>query len=137
MPRTPKPAPPAEPDTSTATKPANKQDAVRLALEAGVTSPTQIGGYVKEHFGLEMTAAHASTAKGILLRTRKVKKGKPGPRPGNKRAEQASPTPARTATPSTEAGLTPHDLRLLSEMARRAGGFQRLREYVDLLGGSR
>jgi TatD DNase family protein len=31
--------------------------------------------------------------------------------------------------------LTPRDLRLLSEMARRAGGFQQLRDFLDVLGG--
>jgi hypothetical protein len=67
MPRTRKAAPSAEPQTSTATKPATKQDAVRLALEAGVSSPTQIARSVKDHFGMEMTADHASTAKGNLL----------------------------------------------------------------------
>jgi hypothetical protein len=32
-------------------------------------------------------------------------------------------------------GARSHDLRLLSEMARRAGGFQRLRQFLDVLGG--
>jgi hypothetical protein len=44
---------------------------------------------------------------------------------------------AGAATPSREAGLTAQDLRLLSEMVRRAGGFQQLREFLDVLGGSR
>jgi hypothetical protein len=38
-------------------------------------------------------------------------------------------------TPPREARLTPHDVRLLSEMARRVGGFQQLREFLDVLGG--
>jgi hypothetical protein len=135
MPRKRTAAQSANPEPSTATKPATKQEAVRLAMEAGVTSPTEIARYVKDHFGMEMTAQHASTAKGILLRTKKVKKGKPGRKPGKKRTEQAGPAAARPITPSREVGLTPHDLRLLSEMARRAGGFQQLRDFLDVLGG--
>jgi hypothetical protein len=57
--------------------------------------------------------------------------------PVTSRLEQAGPAPARKATPSREAGLTAQDLRLLSEMARRAGGFQQLREFIGVLGGSR
>jgi hypothetical protein len=37
--------------------------------------------------------------------------------------------------PPREGGLTPHDLRLLTEMAQRAGGFQQLRRFLDVLGG--
>jgi hypothetical protein len=77
---------------------------------------------------MEMTPEHASTAKGILFPS---KKGKPG----KKRAGQAGPAAARPITPSREAGLTAHDLLLLSEMARRAGGFQQLRDFLDVLGG--
>jgi hypothetical protein len=82
-----------------------------------------------------MTAEHASTSKGILLRQRKAKRGKPGPKPGKKGTEPAGPAAARPITPSREAGLTAHDLRLLSEMAQRAGGFQQLRDFLDVLGG--
>jgi hypothetical protein len=63
-------------------------------------------------------------------------RGFPGlPKRGKKRAEQTGPAAARPITPPREAGLTPHDLRLLTEMARRAGGFQQLREFLDVLRG--
>jgi hypothetical protein len=32
-------------------------------------------------------------------------------------------------------GARSHDLRLLCEMAQRAGGFQQLREFLDVLAG--
>jgi hypothetical protein len=119
-----------------ATKPANKQDAVRLALEAGVTSPTAIAQYVQDKFGMEMTVAHVSTTKGILIRQGKArKKRKPGRKPGKKRAEQADGARARVAATTWEEGLTPQDLRLLSEMAQRAGGYAQLRQFIDVLGG--
>ena len=47
-----------------------KLEAVRQALsELGNDAmPTQIKGFVKERFGLEMTTNHISTAKGQILR---------------------------------------------------------------------
>src|SRR5262249_44829826 len=116
--------------------PATKQEAVRLALAARVRSPTQIARYVKDHFGMELTPAHASTIKGQLKREKKVKKrGANGRRkkraPGS--TDQAAQTPARARPAAQVAGLTPGDLTTLVEMARRAGGIERLVEYLEVL----
>src|SRR4051812_20501401 len=54
------------PPSSPATKPATKKEAVQFALAAGVSMPKAIAKYVKEHFNMEVTPAHASTVKGGL-----------------------------------------------------------------------
>jgi hypothetical protein len=121
--------------------PATKQEAVRLALAAGIRSPTEIAGYVKRTFGMEMTPAHVSTVKGFLKRKKKAKKQKT--RGGKKRAEaqadRAVPAPSKTkpAAQTQASGLTPGDLSALVEMAQRAGGIERLVEYLEVLKGIR
>jgi hypothetical protein len=113
-------------------RPANKTEAVELALAAGVTSPTEIAAYAKEHFGLDITKAHVSTIKGNLKKKKGKKKS--GRKPGRKPAP-VSQTAAKVTkeAPSGEAGLTMKDLASLLDMARRAGGFDALQEYVEVL----
>jgi hypothetical protein len=112
--------------------PANKTEAVGLAMAAGVSSPTEIAVYVKDQYGLTITPAHVSTIKGNLKRARRKKK--PGRKSGRKAASAGASAPRSTPqAPAGEAGLTTKDLTSLIEMARRAGGFDVLHEYVEVL----
>jgi hypothetical protein len=60
-----------------------KMEAVRRALEAmgRDATPTQMQPYIKDNFGIEMSADHISTAKGIILRKKKAGRGKGAKRP--------------------------------------------------------
>jgi hypothetical protein len=60
---------PAAP-TQAATAPISKQEAVRQGLAAvgRDAMPVQLQAWIREHLGVEMTAGHVSTAKGIILR---------------------------------------------------------------------
>jgi hypothetical protein len=123
-----------------AAKPATKKEAVQLALAAGVSSPTEIAVYVKRTFNVDMTPEHVSTIKGILKRPKKGAGKKAGPgrkKKAQQSAEQPQQPPARTRTASPAAGPTAQDLILLAELAARAGGFERLRQFVAALGGLR
>jgi hypothetical protein len=115
------------------TTPANKTEAVVEALAAGITSPTEIASYIKGHFGLTITPAHVSTIKGNLKRARKGKK-KAGRNPARKPAPagQSAATVTKPA-PRSEGGLTAKDLASLLDMARKAGGFDVLQEFVEVL----
>jgi len=119
-------------------KPATKQEAVRLALAAGVNSPTEIAAYVKRTFDIDITTAHVSNIKGILNRGKKGgKKAGPGRKKKAQQPVEQPEQPTRTKPTPAAAGLTAQDLILLAELAARAGGFERLREFVDALGGFR
>jgi hypothetical protein len=123
-----------------AAKPATKKEAVQLALAAGVSSPTEIAVYVKRTFNLDMTPEHVSTIKGILNRPKKgagKKAGTARKKKAQQPAKQPQQPPARTRTAPPAAGLTAQDLILLAELAARAGGFERLRQFVAALGGLR
>jgi hypothetical protein len=122
-----------------ARKPATKKEAVQLALAAGVSSPTEIAAYVKQTFDVDITPAHASNIKGILKRQKKAG-GKKAGTARKKKAQQAVEQPEhpiRTKPTPPAAGLTAQDLILLADLAARVGGFERLRQFVDALGGLR
>jgi hypothetical protein len=57
-----------------------KVEAVRRALKAlgNDATPSQLQPYIKQTFGIEMTPAHITTCKGVILRKGKKK---PGPKP--------------------------------------------------------
>ena len=121
--------------------PATKKEAVRLALKARVHSPTQIAEYLKRTFGMDITPAHVSTIKGTLKRRKKGKKPKTrgGKKPAVAPAEQAVPAPRKTrpAAQTQPSRLTVVDLSTLVDVARRAGGIERLVEYLEVLKGIR
>jgi hypothetical protein len=129
---------PAATAASEATVPATKKEAVRLALQAKVRSPTEIADYVRRIFGMEMTPAHVSTIKGQLKREKKGKK----PSGNGRRKKQAKAAAAQPAPPPSKVkpatqvkvgGLLPEDLTALLAMAQRAGGIARLVEYLEVL----
>jgi hypothetical protein len=101
-----------------------------------MSSPTEISNHVKTAYGLDVTPNYVSVIKSEIGMTKKSKGRKPGPK---SKAEKAAATPpaAKPAPAPREVGLTPQDLRALSEMASRVGGFGRLREFIDVLGDVR
>jgi hypothetical protein len=110
-----------------------KKDAVKEALEMGISSPTKIAEHVKTTHGLDITANYVSVIKGELGKTKKRK----GRKPGRKAKTTAGQPAAKPVSAPKEGGLSPQDLRLLSELASRVGGFDRLREFIDVLGNVR
>ena len=130
--KTKKPVPEASatgPDTATP----SKSEAVREAMSKGITSPTAIAAHLKAAYGLDITTAHVSTIKGGLKNKKGT--GKRGrPKGSTKKAVAKEVAPAKTASAAKGTGLTPMDLRLLSNLARQAGGIAQLREYLDVLG---
>jgi hypothetical protein len=120
--------------------PANKTEAVRLALAEGVTSPQKIAGHVKDKYGLDITPAHASTIKGTLKRKKGKGKGKargkPGRKPNHQQAAVATSAhapPAKRVAAASGSGLTSQDLAALAEIAERVGGIDRLQEFLAAL----
>src|SRR6267142_438017 len=104
-------------------KPLTKLDAVRRALaELGRDAkPTQIQGFVKERFGVEMTTDHISTSKGDILRKARKQTKSSAPRPvvqpsaarkpagGNKNATGPKSTVAPVAVSNRMSGGIPLD----------------------------
>jgi hypothetical protein len=112
-------------------KPSSKKEAVRRALAAGVDSPTEMVGWIKDKFNMDITPGHAKTAKGTILRGRKGGKGKRGRK--GRRAGRPAQAPAAVSRASEEAGLSPQELRGLVELAHRVGGIDQLKEFLDVL----
>ena len=113
----------------------DKTEAVKEALAQGITSPTQIADHIRRRRGLEITPGHVTTIKGALKR----KGGLPQPsaarasrqeEPAGTRGEQPAAAPTPTSAPG---GLTPQDLAALAAIAERAGGIDRLQEYLAVL----
>jgi hypothetical protein len=101
----------------------SKTDAVKAALEEGMTSPNEISAHVKKKHGLDVTPAYVSTIKGNLKEKPVNGRKKPGPKPGQKKAVQAE----------ASRGLSARDLGALADLAQRAGGLDKLEEYLSAL----
>ena len=99
-----------------------KQEAVRQALaELGNDAmPMQIKGFVKERFGIEMTTAHISTAKGDILR----KGGRKG-----KSLVKKTQVPPSSAGP-TKGGIALVDILAVKNLVGRLGA-EPLRTLID------
>jgi hypothetical protein len=114
----------------------SKQEAVRRALaELGNNAkPVEIKPFVKERFGIEMSADHISTAKGTILKKAKGKKKRR--RAAKKEAAPtapAQPTPRpRTESGKAGDGITLDDIRTVRELLDRVGA-DRLRALIGLL----
>ena len=125
--------------TTSAPQPAqgiSKQEAVRRALaELGKNAkPSEIKPFVKERFGIEMSADHISTAKGTILKKAKTKKKT---KAAVKR--EAAPTAPAQATPRPRpetgqagGGISLDDIRTVRELLDRVGA-DRLRALIELL----
>jgi hypothetical protein len=121
----------------------SKKEAVRLALgELGRDAkPAQLRPYIKETFGLDMTPAHITTAKGELLRG----KGGKGKATKGKKAAPKLPTtataPAPPAQPPAKApaggsrsggGIRLEDIEAVQGLLGRVGA-DTLRGLIDVL----
>jgi hypothetical protein len=109
-------------------KPANKTEAVRLALGAlggRKASPAQIDDYLRREFKITMSLQHISTTKSNLLRG----KGK-----GRRRKKGAQAAPA-AAAPAAAPAFSLKDLREVRAVVDRVGveKFKDLREFREVL----
>jgi hypothetical protein len=106
--------------------PASKMDAVRRAL--GVlgrkASPSEIQEFVKDSWGIEMSAKMASVYKS---KTRKGgKRGRPGRKPKGESAVTAA------APRGAALGVSFRDLRTIKDLSERLG-HSRLQELVEIM----
>ena len=103
----------------------NKMEAIRRALAklGNKAMPTEIQGFIKTNFGVEMTTQAISVYKHKLVK----KKGKPGRKPMVVGAtDEAAPKPV------AHAGVSFKDMRLVKEISDRLGP-ARMRELVALM----
>jgi hypothetical protein len=110
----------------------SKKEAVRRALKAlgkGAT-PSALRPWIKQQFGIEMSADHISTAKGEILRKRygKGKKKKTADK-----AKAPAHRPEKSAAPpsSVPGTVSLDDVRLVKDLVARVGPEQ-LRGLIDL-----
>jgi hypothetical protein len=124
-------------DGTTATP--SKTEAVKEAIAQGMTSPTEIVAHVKSTYGLDVTPNHVSMIKTALKRkgTTGRKRGRPKGSTKKAVAKEVAPAPAKAVSAAKGGSLTPQDLRLLTTLARQAGGIAQLRDYLDVLGNVR
>jgi hypothetical protein len=103
-----------------------KQEAVRQALSelGNDAKPTQIKGFVKERFGIEMTTDHISTAKGDILR----KAGGKGKSVAKKPAQVQSAATANSSGSKT--GIPLEDILSVKDLVGRLGA-EPLRTLID------
>jgi hypothetical protein len=109
-----------------------KNEAVRQALaELGPDAkPMQMRPFIKEHFGIDMTTDHISTAKGEILRKQKgKKKSRPKPRAEQPPPGQPKKQPARAAAPN---GISLQDIETVQGLVGRVGAGP-LKGLIDLL----
>jgi hypothetical protein len=108
-----------------------KQQAVELALqEKGWDArPVDLKPYIKERFGLDMTAEHITTCKS---KARKGKK-KPAPKaPGKPASQQSAKASAPRAGNARSDGFSLEDLQAVKSLIGRVGAVK-LRTLIDLL----
>ena len=103
----------------------NKAEAIRRALAklGNKAMPTEIQGFIKTNFGVEMTTKVISVYKSKLIK----KKGKPGRKP-----KEAGAVSEAAPKPVAQGGVTFKDLRIVKEIRTRLGP-ARMREIVALL----
>src|SRR5262245_6679734 len=103
-----------------------KKEAVRRTLQVmgKDAKPAQMQPYIKEHFGIDMTTAHITTAKGEILR------GKAAAKKATPKQPAAKPQPAK-ASPAQN-GVSLQDLQAVKELVGRVGP-DTLRSLIDLL----
>jgi hypothetical protein len=105
-----------------------KVEAVRRALKAlgRDATPAKLQPYINQTFGIQMTPAHVTTCKGVILRRKK----KPGPKP------KVPPEPlvqvAATPAKAPKNGITLEDLQSVKVLIGRVGANQ-LKSLIDLL----
>jgi hypothetical protein len=115
--------------SAAAGKPANKTEAVRLALGAlgKKATPTEIDEHIRREFNVKMSLPHISTTKSNILRA----KGKGSRRRRKKGAKVAAVEPAANAARA----FSLKDLREIKALVDRVGveKFKNLREFREVL----
>ena len=129
-------------------EPITKMEAVRRALdELGLTAPTAaLQGFVKNRFGLDMTAGHVKNAKGKILRKAHLEGKTVGKKPVPQKAAarkvgtkkktptkpqaKPSPAPVTTGASSKEKGIPLNDILYVKKLVGRFGKGQ-LHTLVD------
>jgi hypothetical protein len=106
-----------------------KADAVREALKEGIEAPSEGVAFVKERFGLEMTAQQFSTYKSI----EKKRAGNGGSRRTGS-GEAPARKSARLPVPAPKNGSISEDLTALKELVHRYGADE-VGRLVTLVGG--
>jgi hypothetical protein len=117
-----------------------KMEAVRRALDhfGRDAKPAQMKGWIKDNFGVEMTADHISTAKGDILRKKKAGKGTGAKRPAAQGAaaregagDQKVVVPQKPApVGGKEAGIPLDDILYVKGLVGRFGPDQ-LHTLID------
>jgi hypothetical protein len=127
------PADHGDPQVTPAKEPKNKGEAVKWVLKEGETSPKKVVKRVKQDYGMDVTQSYVSVIKSQMKKSKSAKK--PGRKPGRKPKTQEaneSPAPANHKV-QPSAGLTPEDLASLAELAEKAGGLDRLQDFLHAL----
>jgi hypothetical protein len=103
----------------------NKAEAIRRALAklGKKAMPTEIQGFIKTNFGVQMTTQLISVYKSKLTK----KQGQPGRKP-----KVVGATAEAAAIPAAHSGVTFKDLRTVKDISDRLGR-NRLRELVELM----
>jgi len=110
-----------------AAQPLDKAGAVREALAAGIRSRQDILAHVRRKYGMEVSPNYVSRV------TSKSKRGKAGKKPTPAAPQGTAAQPAARAPARNGGGLTPQDLVALAELAAKAGGVKRLRDFLEAL----
>jgi hypothetical protein len=111
--------------TGSATMPGDKTQAVKLALRDGLRSPTEIAKHVRSKYGMDITPNYVSVIKGKMKKSKKKGKAK------HAAEGEAKGTPGRP--PASKTGLSPQDLVDLAGLAKKAGGYEKLQEFLNAL----
>ena len=103
----------------------NKAEAIRRALAklGNKAMPTEIQGFIKTNFGVEMTTQVISVYKSKLVK----KKGKPGRKP-----KEAGGVGEAAPKPAAHEAVSFKDMRTVKEISNRLGP-ARMRELVALV----
>jgi hypothetical protein len=117
-----------------------KQEAVRRTLAdlGRDAKPTQMQGHIREHYGLEMTVGHISTAKGDILRKQAGKVKLPAARPSATPALPAEPKkdeptpPLRPAPARQTDAIGLDDIEAVKGLLERVGA-PALRKLIDVM----
>src|SRR5207247_1253630 len=105
-------------------RPPDKAGAVREALAAGIRSRQHIIAHLRDKYGMDVSPNYVSVV------TSKTRKGRAG-RELTSAAPQQVARPAGTARARDGGGLTPVDLVALAQLAQRAGGVERLQDFLE------
>jgi hypothetical protein len=102
----------------------DKTEAVKRALAAGIEQPQAIVDHVKTTYGIDISLGYASGIKSNLKRARGKKRRGRKPTAITEGAETRS---------QKKDGLAGEHLIALNALAEKAGGVDRLQEYLDVL----